>query len=185
MRVITGTARGRRLATLPGLDTRPTSDRIKEAVFNILQFEIEGRRVLDLFAGSGQLGIEALSRGAAGCVFIDRNPQAAAIIKDNLKHAGLTAGTQVLCQDALSFFVHPNDRFDLVLIDPPYASGLYQPVLERLSPIVRPGGAVVCECDVRTVLPERVDGLQKERVFRYGKTAIWLYRRAAEQKDGE
>lgn len=87
MRVITGLARGRRLETLPGEETRPTAERVKEALFSILQFEIEGRRVLDLFAGSGQLGIEALSRGAAGCVFVDKNPAAVEVIRRNLRTA--------------------------------------------------------------------------------------------------
>ncbi len=176
MRVITGIARGRKLQTLPGLDTRPTSDRVKEALFNILQFELEGRRVLDLFAGSGQLGIEALSRGAAYCTFVDKNAQAVQIIKDNLKSTGLTANTQVVCQDSITFLTRPNDRFDVVLIDPPYAAGLYETALEKVASYVPVGGAVVCECDASTVLPETADTLVLERTYRYGKTAIWLYR---------
>ncbi len=176
MRVVTGVARGMRLQTLEGQQTRPTSDRVKEALFNILQFEIEGRRVLDLFAGSGQLGIEALSRGAAECVFIDKNPQAVQVIKENLHHTGLATHTQVLCQDSLVFLDRTVDAFDVVLIDPPYASGIYETALAKVAPHVRRGGAVTCECDVKTALPERVDTLTLERTYRYGKTAIWLYR---------
>lgn len=176
MRVITGSARGRKLQTLAGLDTRPTSDRVKEALFNILQFELEGRRVLDLFAGSGQLGIEALSRGAVSCTFVDKNPQAVQIIKDNLRAVGLAAGTQVLCLDSIAFLSRPNDKFDVVLIDPPYAAGLYETALERVAPLVPAGGVVACECDVSTTLPETAGTLTLERTYRYGKTAIWLYR---------
>ena len=88
MRVITGTARGRKLGQLQGMDTRPTTDQVKESIFNIIQFDIEGRRVLDLFAGTGQLGIEALSRGAAGCTFVDQRRDAAALVRSNLKRPG-------------------------------------------------------------------------------------------------
>lgn len=176
MRVITGIARGRKLQTLPGLDTRPTSDRVKEALFNILQFELEGRRVLDLFAGSGQLGIEALSRGAAYGTFVDKNAQAVQIIKDNLKSTKLATNTQVVCQDSIAFLTRPNDMFDVVLIDPPYAAGLYETALERVAPYVNAGGVVACECDVSATLPDAVGTLVLERTYRYGKTAIWLYR---------
>lgn len=100
MRVITGTARGRRLETLPGEHTRPTAERVKEALFSIIQFELEGRQVLDLFAGSGQLGIEALSRGAAGCVFVDNSREAAEVVRRNLKTVGLMSQAQVIAQDA-------------------------------------------------------------------------------------
>ena len=176
MRVVTGSARGMRLQTLEGLQTRPTSDRVKEALFNILQFEIEGRRVLDMFAGSGQLGIEALSRGAAYAVFIDKNPQAVQVIKDNLRHTGLFANTQVQCQDSIGFVSRTADAFDVVIIDPPYASGVYETALAAVAPRVRQGGVVTCECDAKAQLPESVDTLVLERTYRYGKTAIWLYR---------
>ena len=114
MRVITGSARGKRLETLPGDDiTRPTAERVKEALFSAIQFDIEGRRVLDLFAGSGQLGIEALSRGASGAVFVDRNAAAAAVVQKNVRAAGFFPQSQVLCTDALGYLAHPKDRFGL------------------------------------------------------------------------
>ena len=103
MRVITGTARGKRLKELPGLDTRPTTDRVKEGLFNIIQFDIEGRRVLDLFAGTGQLGIEALSRGAAFCDFVDRNPAAVKIVRENLQATGLADRGTVHNRDFAAF----------------------------------------------------------------------------------
>ena len=95
MRVITGTARGRRLKELQGMETRPTTDKVKESLFSIIQFDIEGRRVLDLFAGTGQLGIEALSRGAAEAVFVDRRPDAVRLVQENLALCGFTDRARV------------------------------------------------------------------------------------------
>ena len=133
MRVITGTARGRRLETLPGEHTRPTAERVKEALFSIIQFELEGRQVLDLFAGSGQLGIEALSRGAAGCVFVDNSREAAEVVRRNLKTVGLMSQAQVIAQDAFSYLSRPGERFDIALLDPPYSSGLMLPALQKVA----------------------------------------------------
>ena len=153
MRVITGSARGRRLKTPEGQDIRPTTDNVKESVFNILQFDIEGRRVLDLFAGTGQLGIECLSRGAREAVFIDADRDAVKIVKENLKTCGFSA--PVLQQDALSF-LNNCGKFDLVFIDPPYDAGLYEPVLEKINSvdILSDGGIILCESRRETVLPE-------------------------------
>lgn len=176
MRIITGQARGCRLATLPGDDTRPTAERVKEAVFSIIQFEIEGRRVLDLFAGSGQMGLEALSRGASGCVFVDRNPHAVEIIRQNQRASGLTAGTQVLCQDALSYLSRQHDRFDIVFLDPPYGVGLLEECLDKVVPFVNAGGVILCESGDKTQLPEQVGDFHLQKTYRYGKTYIWLYR---------
>src|SRR5690554_4705969 len=116
MRVITGSARGRVLQTLPGDDVRPTIDRVKEAVFSIIQFEIEGRRVLDLFGGSGQMGIEALSRGAQSCVFVDNSRVATDVIKENLKTTKLAEKSQVLLTDALTFLKTTKLAFDIVFL---------------------------------------------------------------------
>ena len=103
MRVISGTARGRKLKELQGMDTRPTTDKVKESMFNIVQFDIEGRQVLDLFAGTGQLGIEALSRGAAGCVFVEQRREAAALVRDNLRACGFDGNSRVVQGEALAF----------------------------------------------------------------------------------
>lgn len=176
MRVITGTARGCRLTTLAGEDTRPTTDKVKEGLFSAIQFDIEGRRVLDLYAGSGQLGIEALSRGASGCVFVDRNPEATSIIKQNLQKTGLMAKSQVVATDALSFLDRPKDRFDLVFIDPPYASGVLLPTLKKVVNFVSDGGIIVCESDEDAVLPDKLDRFTLDRVRRYGRVHIWIYR---------
>lgn len=177
MRVITGTAKGCRLQTLTGLDTRPTVERVKEGIFSAIAFEIEGRRVLDLFAGSGQMGIETLSRGAASCTFVDRSREAVAIIKQNLQTTKLFQRATVVCGDALELLTHQKEPFDLVLLDPPYADGLLLPCLEKLSHCVTVGGAVLCESDRETDLPERVGSLTLQRTYRYGRVLVRLYRR--------
>lgn len=176
MRVITGLARGRRLETLPGEATRPTGEKVKESIFSAIQFDIEGRRVLDLFAGSGQLGIEALSRGASGCVFVDKNTEAVKVIRQNLSHTGLAEKSQVLGTDALSYLTRPGDRFDLVFLDPPYASEMLLPVLDKVAPLVNDGGIIVCETDDNTTLPDSVNRFVLAKTYRYGHTYVWLYR---------
>lgn len=179
MRVITGSARGRRLETLPGDATRPTTEKVKESLFSAIQFDIEGRRVLDLFAGSGQLGIEALSRGASGCVFVDSSSQAAQVIRRNVQSTGFSPVTQVLSTDALSYLTRPGDRFDLVFLDPPYASDLLLPALQKVAPLVNDGGIIVCESDESTQMPEQVDRFQLARTYHFGRVCVWLYRYTA------
>lgn len=174
MRVITGTARGRRLKTPENSNIRPTTDNVKESVFNIIQFDIEGRRVLDLFAGTGQLGIECLSRGAAEAVFIDDSREAVRIVKDNLKACGFSA--PVLQQDALSY-LRSCGRFDLIFVDPPYDANLYEPVLETINSvdILSDGGIIVCESRRETPMPELAAPYQKRKEYRYGKVKLTLY----------
>ena len=133
MRVITGTARGTKLKTLEGLSTRPTSDRVKEAIFNIIQFDLEGRRVLDLFAGSGQLAIEALSRGASHGVLVDQNPAAVKVIRENLKKTRLEAQATVVQSDYLSYLSTTRERFDIILLDPPYRENFLEMALQKIS----------------------------------------------------
>ena len=176
MRVITGTARGCRLDTLPGLDTRPTLDKVKEGLFSAIQFDIEGRRVLDLFAGSGQLGIEALSRGAAYCVFVDRNPAAVPIIRGNLQRAHLAPVAQVIGTDSMIYLDHLKECFDLVFLDPPYASEMLIPALHKVASLVNDGGIIVCESDGAATLPDTVDRFALDRTYRYGKVTVWIYR---------
>lgn len=174
MRVITGTARGRRLKTPENYDIRPTTDNVKESVFNIIQFDIEGRRVLDLFAGTGQLGIECLSRGAAEAVFIDENTAAVKIVKENLKTCGFTAA--VLQQDALSYLRHCG-RFDLVFVDPPYDSGLYESVLETINSvdILSDGGIILCESRREKTLPDMCVPYRKKKEYSYGRVKLTVY----------
>lgn len=176
MRIITGSARGRRLETLAGEDTRPTAQRVKEGLFSVLQFEIEGRRVLDLFAGSGQLGIEALSRGAAGCVFVDKNPAAVEIIRRNLQMTRLAHNAQVLCQDAAAYLARLAEPVDIAFLDPPYNAGLLLPSLTQTAAHMNAGGVIVCETDDPHSLPAQVGSFALARTYRYGKIYVGVYR---------
>lgn len=174
MRVITGTARGVRLQTLEGEQTRPTADKVKEGLFSALQFDIEGRRVLDLFAGSGALGIEALSRGAAHCTFVDSNRKAADIVRQNLQQCRLSDQATVLCTDAAAFLMR-GQRFDAALLDPPYASGLAVSLLPALAPCIAAGGWVACETAADTAMPQAVGDLVLHRTYRYGTVQVSVY----------
>jgi 16S rRNA (guanine(966)-N(2))-methyltransferase RsmD len=174
MRVISGSARGRKLKTPETYDIRPTTDNVKESIFNIIQFDIEGRRILDLFAGTGQLGIECLSRGADSVVFIDQSKDAVKIVKDNLKTCGLN-GT-VLQQDSLGY-LRSCGKFDIVFIDPPYDSGLYQSALEIINSvdILSDGGIIVCESRRELTLPEMKSPYKKRKEYNYGKVKLTTY----------
>lgn len=151
MRIITGTAKGVVLSTLEGEATRPTGDRVKEALFSMIQFDIEGRRVLDLFAGSGQLGLEALSRGAEHCVFIDESRAAADIVLANAKKTKLFDKCRISSADFAAFLrgAAGREAFDLIFLDPPYASGYVAQALSLIAEgsLLRAGGRIVCETD--------------------------------------
>ena len=181
MRVITGSARGRRLLELEGLETRPTTGRVKEGVFSALQFDVEGRRVLDLFAGTGQMGIECLSRGAASAVFVDRRKDAFALIKKNLALTGLQDRARVVHGDSLAFLAGAGESFDLVFLDPPYASGSLERAMELITTIdiVVEHGIMVCESPADRLLPEVPAPYEKGKEYRYGKIKFTLYRRRA------
>lgn len=180
MRVITGKARGKRLETLAGDEVvRPTAERVKEGLFSAIQFYIAGAKVLDLFAGSGQLGIEALSRGAAVCTFIDQNRDAAAVVRRNLNNAGLSAQARVILSDSFRFLQESPDSFDIVFVDPPYNKGLAKDALDRLDRLVNEGGFVLCETEMGGGLPESAGDLRLHRTYKYGKTIIWLYKKQA------
>ncbi len=177
MRVISGIVGGRKLKSPDGEAVRPTTDHVKEAIFNILQFDLEGRRVLDLFGGSGQMGIEALSRGAREAVFTDNNRSSIALIRENLKRCGLSG--KVLQTDALSFLSR-GEKFDVIFVDPPYDSGLYAPVLQRINAVdnLTEGGIIVCEARAGTELPYMLEPYHKLRERRYGSVKICLYTKA-------
>lgn len=176
MRVITGSARGRRLITREGDDVRPTTDRVKEAMFSILQFELEGRRVLDVFAGSGQLGIEALSRGAQSATFLDSAKESVAVIKKNVEATGFLDKSSIVQSDSLSYLRRTNETFDIIIMDPPYNSGLLQKALPLAVEITAPGGVIVCESLKEEELPEKVGNFVLSRSYRYGRTSLSVYR---------
>jgi len=161
------------------METRPTTDKVKESIFNIIQFDIEGRRVLDLFGGTGQLGIEALSRGAAHCTFVDLRREAAAVIRENLQVTRLADQARVVQGDSLSFLASCREKFDLILLDPPYASGLLEKAVKEAAAIdiLTENGIMVCESAADQVLPALEAPYEKGREYRYGKIKITLYRR--------
>lgn len=179
MRVITGSARGRRLKELEGMETRPTTDRVKEGIFNIIQFDIEGRKVLDLFAGTGQLGIEALSRGAASAVFVEQRRDAAALTKDNLKLTELTDRGRVVNGEAMAFLSSTREKFDLIFIDPPYAANLWESALKAIYrfDILANHGIIVCESPLEREMPEMKEPYFLHRTYRYGKIKVTTYHR--------
>ncbi len=191
MRIITGTGRGYRIETLSGEKTRPTAERVKEGVFSSIQFEIEGRQVLDLFAGSGQMGLEALSRGAASCVFIDKDPDAIAVIRRNISGVAKRAEniqkySQVFGIDTLSYLANSEDSFDIVFIDPPYLSNLHTAALEAVEPHMNAGGVIICESENDTELAENIGRFELFRVYSYGRRIrVWLYRFKGEQNEGD
>ena len=181
MRVITGSAKGRRLEELPGLATRPTTDRVKEGLFSAIQFDVEGRRVLDLFAGTGQLGIEALSRGAVFCDFVDSAPAALKIVQKNVKACGFEDRCACHGKDFSTFLTQGRERYGLVFLDPPYGSGNLERALERIATIdiVAGNGIIVCESPADHTLPDLPAPYEKGREYRYGRIKFTLYRRRA------
>lgn len=180
-RVIAGTARGTRLAA-PGAGTRPLGDRVKQTLFAILEPDLAGARVLDLFAGSGAAGIEALSRGAANATFVEHDATAARVIAANLERAHLAGRASVARVDVLAWLRGPGSKaagpFGVVIIDPPYGQpGLLEIVLEGLGPLLAPGARVVAKHFWRDQPPTRVGLLASERARRFGETALTFYRR--------
>ena len=180
MRVTTGLARGRKLVAPQGLDTRPSSDMTKQAVFNIVQNYVEGSTFLDLFAGSGQMGIEALSRGAAKAYFIDENKAAFETVKENLKLTKLFDDAVVLKADAFTYMRNTQEKFDIVFLDPPYRKELVANALPVAARCCKPGALVVCETDAREELPETAGTLTKFREYKYSKTKLTTYRNQEE-----
>jgi len=180
MRIITGTARGRKLSFPENDRIRPTTSLVKESIFNIVQFDIEGRRVLDLFAGTGQLGLEALSRGAATCDFVDTSRDALSLVRKNLKNTELEGGT-VHQADAVNF-LSGRTKYDLIFLDPPYGYEDLDKIIEKIVQvdILSINGIMVCETDVNVALPEVESPYEKAREYRYGKVKITLYQRGAQ-----
>lgn len=166
------------------MDTRPTTDKVKESLFNIIQFEIEGRRVLDLFGGTGQLGIEALSRGADHCTFVDMRKEAAALIRENLRLAGLSERSRVVQGDALSFLSSCGEKFDVILLDPPYHTELLEKSVERITEfdILREHGIMICESAAERELPALPPPYERGREYRYGKIRLTVCRRAGSDR---
>lgn len=177
MRIIAGSKRGKNLISPEGSEVRPTTNMVKESVFNILQFGVEGRRFLDLFAGSGQMGLEALSRGAREAVFVDSSRDSVRIIEKNIEAAGFGDSSRVVSSDFAGYLRSERGTFDIAFIDPPYREGLMERALELTVDRMAPGGIILCEHGSREELPERMGRFVKHKVYRYGKTSITAYRR--------
>ena len=174
MRVITGSARGRKLKEPQGNAIRPTADAVKEANFNICQFDVEGRRVLDLFGGTGQLGIEAKSRGAAQVDIVDCAADSIRLIRENVRLTGLDI--RVIQADALGY-LKSCGSYDLIFLDPPYDSGLAEKALEAIKAfdILSKGGIIICETRAETALPPLEAPYALRRTYRYGKVKLTTY----------
>lgn len=181
MRVITGSARGRRLKEPENMDIRPTTDKVKESIFNIVQFDIEGRRILDLFAGTGQMGIEALSRGAAEAVFVDASPKAAALVQENLKITKLDKLARVVRGDSISM-LKSLGKFDVIFIDPPYDTDLISRAIQEIIAfdILKENGIIMCESKLDKVLPDVDEPYFLKKEYKYGKIKLSLYSRTAD-----
>ncbi len=175
MRVITGSSRGRKLITPAGYDVRPTTDTVKESVFSIIQFSVEGRTFLDAFAGSGQMGIEALSRGARSAVFVDSSRKSLEAVRKNLSLTGLTDRAVVVPSDTLSFLARCGEKFDIAYLDPPYQTGLLQEALKLLPAVMNSSGKIICEHPAEETLEKSVENFVIKKQYRYGKIMITVY----------
>lgn len=183
LRIITGTAKGKKLKTLEGEATRPTSERIKEAIFSAIQFDLEERRVLDLFAGSGQMGLEALSRGAASVMFIDSAREAIDIVKENARSVGFFDKSRYLVSDYRNYIrkASGREKFDLVFIDPPYAMQCCAEAVKKLveSDLLLNGAIVVLESGEEEIDIASLDSFEVIKSTHYGKKSfvnILLYK---------
>lgn len=179
MRVITGSARGVQLKTPEGLVTRPTTDRVKEAMFSIIQFDIPGASVLDLFGGTGQLGIEALSRGAQSAVFVDAGEPACRLIRENLKKTRLEGQIKVIRSDYMDYLSRCREQFDIILLDPPYAEVFLENALKCITEIdiLRSNGIIVTERPLGKELLWEFPGYHRSKDYKYGNTLLTIYRK--------
>ena len=182
MKVITGKYRGRMLYTLEGRDiVRPTAQKTKEGLFSAIQFKVQGAKVLDLFAGSGQLGIEALSRDAKSAVFVDNNRYSVKVIQKNLSLVGTGAEARVVLDDCTRFVHRTKEKYDIIFLDPPYRLELCKELIRDLGDITEDGGMVLCETEEYEEMPERAGSLVLRRQYKYGRTFVWLYDKAGEE----
>ena len=179
MRVISGTARGVKLKTPDGMQTRPTVDRVKEAMFSILQFELPGARILDLFGGTGQLGIEGLSRGAAAATFVDQRDDACRLIRENLKRTGLEKQGTVICSDYCAYLRNCTEKYNIIILDPPYAEEFLEKSLKMITEIdiLQSGGIIVSERPVEKDLDLCFDNFVRSKDYKYGNTLLTMFRR--------
>ncbi|RSL29606.1 16S rRNA (guanine(966)-N(2))-methyltransferase RsmD [Salibacterium salarium] len=182
MRVISGNYKGKTLKAVPGMKTRPTSDKVKEALFHRIGPYFEGGDGLDLYAGTGNLGVEAISRGMDSFVFVDKSPQSVKIIKQNLKSIGIQEQTEVYCNDAarsLSALGKRNKTFNMIFMDPPYHINIIPELLESIAAkgLLIKSGIVICEHHSSSTLADKIGILTKQSTERYGDTSVSVYER--------
>jgi len=179
MRVITGKARGVALKTPEGMQTRPTADRVKEALFSIIQFEIPGARVLDLFGGTGQLGIEALSRGAKSATFVDASDAACKLIKENLRRTKFGDVGSVIRSDYMDFLKRCKEKYQIIFLDPPYAEVFLENALKCITEIdiLQSGGIIIAERPLGKELSYEFEGYSRSKDYKYGKVLLTIYRK--------
>ena len=179
MRVIAGSARGIPLKTPDGMQTRPTADRVKEAMFSIIHFDIPGAKVLDLFGGTGQLGIEALSRGASAATFVDQSESACRLIRENLRRTKFENTGNVVRGDYMEYLSRCREQYDIILLDPPYAEVFLENALKRITEIdiLRSGGIIVAERPLGKELPWEFEGYTRSKDYKYGQILLTLYRK--------
>lgn len=180
MRVNAGSAKGKKLKSSSTKEVRPTSDKVKAAVFNTIGQNLEGKMFLDLFSGTGGMGIEALSRGADSCVFIEKNRECVKIIYENLKITGLSHRARVFKTDVirgLAKLQKENLSFDFIYMDPPYFKPLYIPVFEAIleKGLLKKDGALIVEHFKNIIFPEKVSGIEQGKIKKYGDTVITYY----------
>lgn len=176
MRVISGSARNKPLIAVEGMETRPTIDRVKEAVFSSVQFVLPGAKVLDLFSGTGQMGIEALSRGAAFGVFVDNAPKAVQVTTQNLKNCALFDKARVVTMDSCDFLRTTKDKFDIVFLDPPYNKGILNEILPKVCEILSDNGIIIAESELG-YKPVEIENLKVVKQYKYGKIFITKFQK--------
>lgn len=176
MRVISGEKKGKKLVSLEGNDVRPTTDRVKESLFSILQFELVGKSFLDLFSGSGQIAIEALSRGAKNATIVDASPKSINVCKKNLEIVGYVNRVKIVNAQSDVFIKNTSDMYDIAFLDPPYAKGLLEICLPFVADKMSKSGLIVCEHPSNLNLPEKANDFKKVKTYKYGKIMLTLYR---------
>ncbi len=184
MRIITGKARGKRLQTPEGLHTRPTTERVKESVFSIVQWDIEGRKALDLFGGSGQLGLEAVSRGAESCVIVESDRGAQKVIESNIRGCKFEDQCCLVCGDAFQFLQRQKkDSFGLIFLDPPYGGELLNRALQEICriDILSEGGIIICESGENDALLPVPAPYRVLRRYHYGHSAVVTITKGGEE----
>ena len=181
MRVITGIARGRKLVAPEGLDVRPTADKVKEGIFSAVQFELEGARVLDLFAGSGQMGIEALSRGAERAVFIDSSLRSIRCVNENLRNTGFERQSEVINRDSYDYIKLTSQTFDIIILDRPYRYNHIANILPFAAKKLRDGGIIICEYETEADEPAAPEGMRLRKTYRYGKINVSIFCKPSEE----